>query len=568
VEARESTVQPFAGNSHLHTLAADSHSLGDTMSNPIPTLRRPPNTGLRSQQLAEAPAKLGLPSVVLIAAAILAGCGGGDDAPPAAAAPQATAQDLCNGLLGREFEGAVVTKATLVAAAGTTPEYCLVRGEMPEDLDFEVRMPTTWNKRTVFIGGGGFDGSITTSAFSPGVAQAGYATIATNHGHNADVTPGATFALDQGMLQDYAYLAVPRVLASAKAILRGRYGSDFDTTKFVYEGCSGGGRQGLIEAQRYPELFDGVISRAPANAYTPQFLWYQKVQKALAQPGAALSAAKYQAIDNATTAKCDALDGVADHIITRPDLCTFDPAELACTGAETNSCLTPAQIQSARTLYAPTDVANGRYKWTGFWPGGEAAGGLSAAAESFRVSLGQGYIQYMVAQNPSVDWLQLDPAAYTSRIDQLVTMIDAVNPDLSRFKAHGGKLILWHGLSDWLISPQNTIQYYNSVVQQSGGQAQADEFVEFYTAPSVQHCLNSFPGTGPVAGGADLVDLVTPMFAWLEKGIKPSTARIVAKQTAAGTPGGTRPLCKYPAYPKYNGSGDINADSSYTCTAP
>jgi feruloyl esterase len=157
---------------------------------------------------------------------------------------------------------------------------------MPEDLDFEVRMPTTWNKRTVFIGGGGFDGSITTSAFSPGVAQAGYATIATNHGHNADVTPGATFALDQGMLQDYAYLAVPRVLASAKAILRGRYGSDFDTTKFVYEGCSGGGRQGLIEAQRYPELFDGVISRAPANAFTPQFLWYQKVQKALAQPGA------------------------------------------------------------------------------------------------------------------------------------------------------------------------------------------------------------------------------------------------------------------------------------------
>jgi feruloyl esterase len=184
------------------------------------------------------------------------------------------------------------------------------------------------------------------------------------------------------------------------------------------------------------------------------------------------------------------------------------------------------------------------------------------------VSLGQGYIQYMVAQNPSVDWLQLDPAAYTSRIDQLVTMIDAVNPDLSRFKAHGGKLILWHGLSDWLISPQNTIQYYNSVVQQSGGQAQADEFVEFYTAPSVQHCSNSFPGTGPVAGGADLVDLVTPMFTWLEKGIKPSTARIVAKQTAAGTPGGTRPLCKYPAYPKYNGSGDPNADSSYTCTAP
>src|SRR5436190_2287854 len=152
------------------------------------------------------------PLAAAMALAVVSGCGGGDDAVPAPTAPQATAQSLCEGLLGRTFEGAVVTTSTLVAAAGATPEYCLVRGEMPEDLDFEVRLPSTWNKRTLFMGGGGFDGSITASAYSPGVAQAGYATIATNHGHNANVTPGATFALDQGMLQDYAYLAVPRVL--------------------------------------------------------------------------------------------------------------------------------------------------------------------------------------------------------------------------------------------------------------------------------------------------------------------------------------------------------------------
>jgi len=502
------------------------------------------------------------PWVVAISAVFLGACGDGDDAPPVAATPAATAQALCNGFLGRSFEGAVVTAAKLVPTASGIPEHCVVRGEMPQDLDFEVRMPTTWNKRTVFAGGGGFDGSIATQAQSPGVPQGGYALIATNHGHNADLAPGGTFALDTQMLAEYAYLAVPRVLASAKALLRERYGSDFNAAKLVYEGCSGGGRQGLIQAQRYPELFDGVISRAPANAYTPQFLWYQKVQKQLAQPGAALSPAKYKALDDATMAKCDALDGLADKMISRPQACTFDPVELACTGAETDSCLTPAQVQSARTLYAPTNVASGRYTWPGFPPGGEATSVASAAGDFIRVLLGEGYMKYMVAQSTTVDWLQVDPTAYTSRIDQLVTMIDAVDPDLSRFKARGGKLILWTGLSDWLITANNATSYYESVVQKSGGQASADEFVEYYTAPSVQHCRG---GTG-----ADEVDLVSPMFDWLEKGTKPSASRIVARQSsvAAGVTPATRPLCQYPAYPKYNGTGDTNVEASFTCTKP
>jgi feruloyl esterase len=175
---------------------------------------------------------------------------------------------------------------------------------------------------------------------------------------------------------------------------------------------------------------------------------------------------------------------------------------------------------------------------------------------------GQGYINYMVAQSPSVDWLQLDPTAYTSRIDQLVTIIDPVDPDLGRFKAHGGKLILWTGLADWLITANNATDYYKKVVQKSGGQAAADEFVEYYTAPGVQHCSG---GTG-----ADQVDLVGPMFQWLEKGIKPSTTKIVAKQStpASGATAFTRPLCQYPAYPKYNGTGDPNVEASFTCTVP
>ena len=541
------------------------------MSN-APSVIRRAHTDAPMRPPTHLPSGFHLPGLAFMAAVVLAGCGGGGGGDPAPApATQASAESLCNAYLGRSIEGAVITMANLVVATATVPEFCLVKGEMPQDLDFEVRLPTTWNKRTVFLGGGGFDGSLSSDPnalhFSPGMSQAGYATISTNHGHNAATTPGATFALDPQMLAEYAHLAVPRVLAPVKAVLRERYGDAFNGTKMVYEGCSGGGRQALIQAQRYPDLFDGVISRAPANAYTPQFLYYQKLRKALAQPGAALSAAKIQAIDNATMAKCDALDGLKDNMIGRPGACTFDPVELACTGAETDSCLTPAQVESARTFYAPTSVANGRYTWPGFPVGGEA--GFLGWGFAGPTILGSGYINFMVTQNPGLDWLQVDPAAYTSRIDQLVTLIDAVNPDLGRFKARGGKMILWTGLNDWLITANNATAYYQSVVQKSGGQAAADEFVEYYTAPSVQHCNG---GTG-----ADAVDLVGPIFDWIENGTKPSAKVIVAtqaelnsfgqRQRPVGAPAPSRPLCQYPKYPKYVG-GDANAASSFVCTAP
>jgi hypothetical protein len=482
-----------------------------------------------------------------------------DDARAAAPVTRTTparAEQQCRAFQGRTFEGAVVTEAVLVAASGASPEHCLVRGEMPKDLDFEIRMPTSWNGRTVFAGGGGFDGRVTTVPYSMSApAAGGYATIATNHGHNDNVTPGASFALDVEMLDEYAYLAVPRVLAPAKAILRARYGKRFSKSKLVFEGCSGGGRQALIQAQRFPDLFDGLISRAPANAYTPQFLWYHTVIAQLAQPGAALTAGKIRAIANAVNARCDQLDGLRDGIIGRPDACRFDPAELACADAENDSCLTPPQISSARAFYAPTNVANGRYVWPGFMPGGEDSWLDIRGARM----LDEGYIKYMVAQNADIDPLTIDPARHTARIDYLVTLIDAVDPDLRPFKTHGGKLILWTGQSDWLITANNLTSYYNGVVKNSGSQAAADEFVEYYTSPSVGHC---YGGTG-----ADKVDLIGPMFDWLEKGIKPSVTTIVAGQrtVAPGAKPFTRPLCQYSKYPKYIG-GDPSLAASFACT--
>jgi pimeloyl-ACP methyl ester carboxylesterase len=496
----------------------------------------------------------------------LAGCAG-YGAPPT---PQGNAESQCQAFLGRTFEGATVTRAKLEPPTATAPESCVVLAEMPQDLDFEVRMPTAWNSRTLFIGGGGFDGVIVPSAHSTGLAQAGYATIATNHGHNGDpLSAEATWALDTEMLAEYGYLSVPRVLAPAKAILRIRYGEQrFAAAKMVYEGCSGGGRQGLMQAQRYPELFDGVISRAPANAFTAQFLWYQKVAKQLAKPGSGLTSGKVRALASAVLAKCDALDGLEDGVIGRPDACTFDVASMKCTGAETDSCLTDLQVQTVKAIYEPTKVAG--YEWPGFPFGGEAASptGHQAWGGSGSRALGDGFIRYMVARNPSANWLELDPAQYTARLASLAGQIDAVSPDLSRFKARGGKLILWTGLTDWLITPNNATDYYTKVVTAAGGQAQADEFVEYFTAPGVDHCRNGRPGgTGQ---GADFVNLVDPMFDWIEKGVKPSSVGIVATQSnpAAGQTAKKRPLCKYPEYAKYNGTGDPNLATSFACVKP
>lgn len=511
-------------------------------------------------------------ALLLMVALSLAGCGGGSSAPPTVAQ---SPEDACVQLQGKTFEGAVITKAQFFPTAGAVRENCLVRGEMPQDLAFEVRMPTVWNHRTVFMGGGGFDGIITASPQSPGLAEQGYATIATNHGHTAVPPFGdGSFALNAEMLNDYAYSAVPRVLTPAKAIMKAHLGSaEVASAKMVYEGCSGGGRQGLIQAQRYPNAFDGVIARAPANAYTPQFLYYQKVMKQLAKPGSSLTKGKVQTIANAVMSQCDGLDGLKDNVIGRPDLCTVNLSALKCTGAESDSCLTDSQLESAKTMYEPTSVAAGRYTWPGFPFGGESAdpAHLQGWGGSGQTQLGGDFMKYFVAQSTTVDPLQVEPEQYISRLDYLVGLIDAVNPDLSQFRARGGKLLLWHGLTDWLITPHNTTDYYNKVVASAGGQATADQFVEYYQAPGVDHCSNAFAGVRIGVGqGADSVDLVGPMFDWIEKGVKPSSKKIVATDSLAAPGFKTmqRPLCKYPQYAKYNGSGDVNVESSFTCTEP
>jgi feruloyl esterase len=439
---------------------------------------------------------------------------------------------------------------------------------MPQELNFKLNLPVEWNNGTVFIGGGGFDGNVNGDAYSPDILERGYSTISTNHGHDGTPDQG-NFALNNEMLNEYAELAVPRVLAPAKAIMRMFYGDQMVAkSKMVYEGCSGGGRQALLQAQRYPNLFDGIIARAPANTFVSQFLYYQNIVNKFNQPGGNLDLGKLALLRDAVLQQCDGLDGLKDNIVSRPDLCNFNIDSLRCTGAETSSCLTGPQIESAKSFYTSTSVAGGKFTWPGFPFGIEVAdppdnpNSWQTLAGPTMQALNDGFIKYFVTRDPNANPATVDLSQYTERLDYLASLINATNPDLSTFAAKGGKLILWHGLSDPLITFNNTVDYYNKLVMNAGGQAKADQFVQFFTAPGVQHCLGG--------EGADTVDLLGPMFDWLNKGTSPSSQKIVAAQSTP-RPGAKpikRPLCKYPSYAKYNGTGDPSLDTSFTCTSP
>ncbi|QRO02022.1 tannase/feruloyl esterase family alpha/beta hydrolase [Archangium violaceum] len=485
---------------------------------------------------------------------VLGGCG---------TSPGPTPQARCEGFRGRTLEGAQITGAELVAASGQLPEYCKVSGMLPPSLHFEVRLPTSWNGKTVHVGGGGFDGSIPSGDV---YTQKGYVSIASDGGHTGDVLD-ASFALDPQKLDDFAYLSTHRVLPIAKALILERYGKS--STKTYFEGCSNGGREALIEAQRWPEDFDGIIARAPAYNFVELLIAFNRNTRQLSKPGAGLSSAKLMVLGKAVLDACDAKDGVADGIISHPSTCQFDPAVLQCPGAEQNDCLTAEQVTSVRTIYSPMSL-NGTTVNQGWPVGGEAdpegwsgwITGNGNASLSAAGIFGSGLIKFFITRDPNFDPLTFNPNDWLSQINTMSGLVSANSTDLERFRARGGKLILWHGGTDAAISQKGTDVYYENLVQAAGGQAAADTFVEYFPAPGVNHCFGG--------AGADAVDLLTPLENWVEKGVPPSQAGLVAVKLNPQT-GGTvlsRPLCKYPQYPRYNGSGDVASAGSFTCVNP
>jgi feruloyl esterase len=513
--------------------------------------------------------------VVAVSALLLAGCGGGDDDDTPSGPGSVTAQGACDALSGKTIAGAALTAAA-VPASGAVPTYCKVNGTIAPSLNFEMRLPDKWNGKLYYGGGGGYNGAIPAlSGLNLAALDQGYATVASDSGHQGSGLSAAFALTDTYAAQLFGSLSVPTVMSTALESVTAAYGTP--PTRSYFEGCSNGGREALMNVQRYPNLFDGVIARAPAYNWVGFMGAFNRTAKALAAPGGAFSAAKTQLLSKAIRDACDDLDGIADGVVSNQAACTaaFDPATLRCPGgADTgNTCLSDAQL-AVVTSWTTDAVFTGsptfrNAGWSltgneddpGAWAAWETGNGTvtNAAQYLFQDTTVKNYL----ARDPNADsltyapWDQDQNALYA-----LAALNDATNAVIRPFMNSGGKLILWHGGNDPALSKNATAEYVDKVKTAVGGTNNADAFMRFYVAPGVNHCSG-----GP---GADTTDLLAALDQWVIDEKAPGTLTAEKLDPATGEAVFARPLCRYPKYPRYTGpAGDAQAAklaTNYTCS--
>lgn len=469
----------------------------------------------------------------------------------------------CTELTGRRIGDAQIVSAALVAASASLPEYCNVRGLIEPKLNFELRLPTDWNSKLHYGGGGGYNGSI--PPLVPGALQKGFAQVSSDSGHQGSGLDASFIVNDPLAAAQFGFLSVPTVTHSAREIVRVYYHRL--PRKSYFEGCSNGGREALMAVQRFPWLFDGVISRAPAYNWVGIMGAFNRTAKALEAPGGAMSPAEATTLSQAVLAACDALDGVADGVVSNPQACHFDPATLRCPGgADTgDGCLSDAQLAVVQSWTTPATFLGGRYRNAG-WPlsGNEdVPGGWDpwvSGGIKLQFLFSDTTIKYYLARDPNANSLLYDYESNPLALHIMAALNDATNAHIHHFVGSGGKLILWHGTNDSALSYRSTTEYHQRVVRAMGGPANADHFLRYYLAPGVNHCAG-----GP---GADSTDLLAALDHWVTRHKAPGTLLATRNDPASGAVVLSRPLCEYPTYPRYNGSGDVNAAGSFTCTSP
>jgi feruloyl esterase len=470
-----------------------------------------------------------------------------------------------------------IEAATLVAATPQAPAHCDVRGVIAPEAKFAVRLPTAWNNRFYMVGGGGYAGQLSLPQMNVGL-QKGYATATTDTGHDATKEPLGTFAerradnphADRKKL-DYAYLAVHNTAVLAKQIINAYYGS---APKYSYwVGCSTGGRQGLMEAQRYPEDFDGYVIGAPVLKVSGENMRGIWNAQAVSQGAGALSHDKMPLIADAVYKKCDGADGASDGLIADPRKCKFDPLKdlPKCAGdVDSKDCFTTAQLQGLQKVYGGVRNPKGRLLYPGQPVGAEiAVPGMGGQTRSgwvgsiggdggAGVTFGETAMRFMAFEpqrGRTWTWKQFDFDKDPPLIAAFSKLIDATDPDLSKLKQRGGKIIHYHGWADALVNPQPSIDYYESVVKKLGAR-QTSEFYKLYMIPGMFHCRGGV--------GCDEADWFTPLVDWVEKGVAPGV--IAGRRVVNNAPVMTRPHCAYPMMAKYKGSGDISRAENFTCS--
>ncbi len=505
------------------------------------------------------------------------------------------AQGACERLATLTIPNATVTTAQTVAAGSfvgppapfsgvdvsalykSLPEFCRVVAEAKptsdSDIKMEIWLPVSgWNGKLQGIGNGGFAGLVDDMQLSLAV-KAGYAATATDAGHAGGDAAWAVGHPEK--VVDFGHRGIHEMTRVAQAVVRAYYSKAAQRSYFA--GCSDGGREALMEAQRYPEDYDGILAGAPANYWTRLVTMAAADTHMMMEDTASfIPAAKIPVIAAAVNAACDEKDGVKDGILNDPRQCKFDPTTIECkAGEESEKCLTTGQAASLKKIYAGLRDSRGNVLFPGYLPGAEdGRGGWAlwitgrAPGTSLMAFFGKGYFSDFVYEKPDWDFKSFSvDAALKAAEEKTAAALNATDPDLKKFKARGGKLILYHGWDDPAIPALNTVNYYDSVVQKMG-QHNADSFIRLYMAPGVQHC-----GGGPGPDSFGYVGSTDPSHSmnsaleqWVEKGAAPSTI-IASKHEGQDRQHAvmTRPLCPYPQAAKYKGSGDTNDAANFEC---
>ena len=474
----------------------------------------------------------------------------------------------CENVKSLSFPDTTITLAQSVAPGGFSapggrgaeafkqlPAFCRVAATLRPSNDSEIKVEvwlpeSGWNGKLESVGNGAWAGTISYPAMATALA-AGYATASTDTGHtgnNADFITG-----HPEKVIDFGYRAVHEMTVAAKSIVDAYYGTK---PKYSYwNGCSTGGRQALMEAQKYPNDYDGILAGAPA-IYASRLQGMQVWASQTVHKGEAsyIPPSKYSVIHDAVLQQCDALDGVKDGVLEDPTKCKFDLKVLACKDTDAPSCLTSPQLEAARKLYAgPVNSKTARPLFPGLEPGSEL--GWNTLGGPQPMSLASEVYKYLVFNNPNWDYKTINPEVDFELAEKAIgDSVDAANPNLKPFVDHGGKLIMYHGWSDPGIPPRNTIQYYKKVAG-TLGESKMKDSIRLFMIPGMNHCQG-----GP---GTDKFDGIAALAQWVEGGKAPD--QIPASHQTAGKVDRARPLCAYPSVAVYKGSGSTDDSANFLC---
>jgi hypothetical protein len=479
---------------------------------------------------------------------------------------ETTPQRRCESFATFTGEGITSIEAHVVAATSEAPQHCRVAGVIAPEIAFEVNLPDRWNRRFYMIGNGGHAGE---ALDNPGRAAQRSAALAhgfvmaqTNTGHDARKEPGASFVMSNPQKAiDYAYRAVHVTAVTAKHLAREYYGTPVSFS--YWNSCSNGGRQGLIEAQRYPDDFDGIVANAPwvdQTGFTIGAMWNQR-----ALTEAPVPVTKLNMVAERVVAVCDGVDGLVDGLIDDPRACRFDPAVdvPACReGQDAADCLTAAEAATLTKIHGGV-ISQGKPFFPGFmygsetaWPNMIVASNPDAKPADF--NLAENTMRYLVFDppRPDYDFMTFDFDRDTTLLERWGALANATSTDLAAFRDRGGKLIMTYGWADSILQPMMGVEYYERVMARYG--ATASDFARLFMMPGVAHCGGGY--------GPDRHDAVTAVIDWVEKGRAPDALR--ATQVTNGTVVRTRPLCPYPQVARYTGQGSIDEAANFRCVAP